>query len=215
MWASSQELEQTDTQNSGTCSVFSIFLWSWCLIVFLEVMNSHFVFSEGIFWSEEVLTETATLCCLVAESCLTLWSPVDCGTSGSSVFHYLPEFDQIHVHWVDDAIKLFHPMPPSSPFVFNLSKHQSLFQWPLFPSAGQSIGASTSTLVLPMNVICSLSFYGLFHSVWHSLGPSMLLQWDCFIFLWLSNIPLYIYTTSLNHYRFHFTTSHNPLSGGY
>ena len=152
MWASSQELEQTDTQNSGTCSVFSIFLWSWCLIVFLEVMNSHFVFSEGIFWSEEVLTETATLCCLVAESCLTLWSPVDCGTSGSSVFHYLPEFDQIHVHWVDDAIKLFHPMPPSSPFVFNLSKHQSLFQWPLFPSAGQSIGASTSTLVLPMNI---------------------------------------------------------------
>ena len=28
----------------------------------------------------------------------------------------------------------------------------SLFQWPLFPSGGQSIGASTSTLVLPMNI---------------------------------------------------------------
>ena len=40
-------------------------------------------------------------CCFsVAKPCLTLWNHLDCSTPGSSVFHYLPEFAQIHVHWV-------------------------------------------------------------------------------------------------------------------
>ena len=39
--------------------------------------------------------------------------------------HYLPEFAQIHVHWVMPS----HPLPSSSLFAFNLSQHQSLFQW--------------------------------------------------------------------------------------
>jgi len=36
----------------------------------------------------------------------------DCHTSGFPVLHYLPEFAQIHVHWVDDAIYLIlcHPL---------------------------------------------------------------------------------------------------------
>ena len=38
--------------------------------------------------------------------------------------------------------------PPSSPFAFNLSQHQGLFQW--VASGGQSIGASASASVLPM-----------------------------------------------------------------
>ena len=49
-------------------------------------------------------------------------------TLGSSVLHYLPEFSQIHVHWVSDTIQPSHPLPPSSPFAFNLSQHQGLFQ---------------------------------------------------------------------------------------
>ena len=28
---------------------------------------------------------------------------MDYSMQGSSVFHYLPEFAQIHVHWVNDA----------------------------------------------------------------------------------------------------------------
>ena len=42
--------------------------------------------------------------CLVAKSCLTLCNPMDCSTPGFPVLHYLPEFAQIHVHWVSDAI---------------------------------------------------------------------------------------------------------------
>ena len=29
---------------------------------------------------------------------------MDYNMPGSSVFHYFPEFAQIHVHWVSDAI---------------------------------------------------------------------------------------------------------------
>ena len=36
--------------------------------------------------------------------CPTLFDPMDCSTSGFPVLHYLPEFAQIHVHWVSDAI---------------------------------------------------------------------------------------------------------------
>ena len=39
-----------------------------------------------------------------------------------------PEFAQTRLHWVCDAIQLFHPLsPPYSP-ALNLSQHQGLFQ---------------------------------------------------------------------------------------
>ena len=53
---------------------------------------------------------------------------MDYSTSGFPVFHYVPEFVQIHVRWVGDAIQLFHPLSPPSP-VLNLSQHQGLSQW--------------------------------------------------------------------------------------
>ena len=39
------------------------------------------------------------------------------------------EFAQTHVHWVDDAIQLSHPLLPPSPLALNLSQHQGFFQW--------------------------------------------------------------------------------------
>ena len=45
-------------------------------------------------------------CCSVAQLCPTLCDPMDCSTQGSTVLLYLPEFAQIHVHWVSDAILL-------------------------------------------------------------------------------------------------------------
>ena len=52
-----------------------------------------------------------------------------CSTPCLSVPHHLPEFAQVHVHWISDTIQPSHPLPPSSPFAFNLSQHQGLFQW--------------------------------------------------------------------------------------
>ena len=51
-------------------------------------------------------------CCSMAKSCPTLCDPIDCSTPGSYVLHYLPEFAQIHVHWVGDAIQPSHPLLP-------------------------------------------------------------------------------------------------------
>ena len=83
---------------------------------------------------------------------LTLCNPTDYSTPGSPVLHYLPEFAQIHVHWVSDTTEPFHPLPRPSPFPFGLSQYQSFpVSW-LFTSGGQSIGPSAWATFLPMNI---------------------------------------------------------------
>ena len=52
----------------------------------------------------------------VAQSCLTLWDPMDNSTPGFLVRRQLPEFTQTHVHWVGDAIQQSHSL--SSPSIF-------------------------------------------------------------------------------------------------
>ena len=48
---------------------------------------------------------------------------------GFPVLHYLPDFAQIHVHWVGDTIQPSHPLLPPSLPALSLSQHQGLFQW--------------------------------------------------------------------------------------
>ena len=48
--------------------------------------------------------------------------------SGLPVHHQLPEFTQIHVHWVGDAIQPSDPLPSPSPPAFKLYQHQGLFR---------------------------------------------------------------------------------------
>ena len=76
--------------------------------------------------------------------------PSSRGMPGFCVLHYLPEFAEIHVHWVDDAIQPTHPLPPLSPCALSLSQNQGLFQ--CLASSGQSIGTSASASVLPKNI---------------------------------------------------------------
>ena len=56
------------------------------------------------------------------------FDPVDRSTPGFSVLHHLPEFAQIHVHRVGDAIQPSHPLSSPSPPALNFSQHQALFQ---------------------------------------------------------------------------------------
>ena len=58
-----------------------------------------------------------------------LCDPMDCSTPGSSVFHCLPQFPQIHLHWVSNAIQPSHPLSSSSSPALSLSQHQGLSQW--------------------------------------------------------------------------------------
>ena len=89
----------------------------------------------------------------VAQSCLTLCNPMNCGMPGLPVHHHLPEFTQTHVHRVGDAIQPSHPLSSPSPPTFNLSQHQGLFPVnQFFTSGGQIIEASASASVLPVNI---------------------------------------------------------------
>ena len=53
---------------------------------------------------------------------------MDCNTSDLLVLHYLPEFAQTHVHWVNDAIQPSHPLSPSFPLALSLSQDQGFSQ---------------------------------------------------------------------------------------
>ena len=64
----------------------------------------------------------------VAQSCPTLCDPMNCNMPGLPVHHQIPEFTQIHVHRVSDAIQPSHPLSSSSPPAPYPSQHQSLFQ---------------------------------------------------------------------------------------
>ena len=78
--------------------------------------------------------------------------PHDCSMPGFPVQHQLPEPTQTHVHRVGDAIQPSHPLLSPYPPTFSISQHQGLFQMSrLLASGGQSIGASASASVLPMN----------------------------------------------------------------
>ena len=57
----------------------------------------------------------------VAQSCPTLFNPMDCSMPDFPVHHQLLELTQTHVHRVSDAIQPFHPLLSSSPPAFNLS----------------------------------------------------------------------------------------------
>ena len=76
-----------------------------------------------------------------------LCNPMNYSTPDFPVLHYLPEFAQIHVHWVNDAMQPSHPLWPQP---FPVSRSFPLSR--LFTSRGQSIGASASASVLPMNI---------------------------------------------------------------
>ena len=65
----------------------------------------------------------------VAQLCLTLCNPMNHSTPGLPVHHQLPELTQTHIHQDSDAIQPSHPLLSPSPPAFNLSQHQSLFQW--------------------------------------------------------------------------------------
>ena len=65
----------------------------------------------------------------VSQLCLTLCDPMDYSTPGTPVHHQLPEFTQIHVHRVSDAIQPSHLLSSPSPPTFNLPQHQGLFKW--------------------------------------------------------------------------------------
>ena len=90
---------------------------------------SHFVHGLFILFFCFLYWVKAFVFGSVTQSCPTLCNPMDSRMSGFPVLHYLPEFAQTQVHWVDNGIQSPHPLLPSSPPALRLSQHQGLFQW--------------------------------------------------------------------------------------
>ena len=97
---------------------------------------------------------TIIVCCLVAQSCLTLCNPIDTAHQAplSFTIHYPPVFAQAHVHWISEAIQPSHPVACFSSCFQSFPVSGSFPMSRLFAPGGQSIGASASPSVLPMNI---------------------------------------------------------------
>ena len=112
---------------------------------------------KGWFWKCQFTVPSGGLCpcfCLsVAKSCLTLCNPMDSSTPGFPFLYYLPEFAQMHVHWVSDAIQSSSSVVPLSSCPQSFPASGSFSMTRLFKSGGQGIEASTSAAVLPMNIL--------------------------------------------------------------
>ena len=99
-----------------------------------------------------LVSQVCCCCCSAAQSCPALCNPMECSMPGFPVLHYLMEFAETHVRWVDDAIQpsqVCHSLlllPQTFP-----ASGSSPVSW-LFASDGQSIGASSLASVLPMNI---------------------------------------------------------------
>ena len=77
----------------------------------------------------------------IVDRCFTFWATRE-----------VPELAETHVYRVSNAIQPSHPLSSASPPAFSRSQHQGLSLSQFFASGGQSIGASASASVLPMNI---------------------------------------------------------------
>ena len=103
----------------------------------------------------------------VAQSCPTLFDPMNRSTPGLPVQHQLPEFTETHVHQVSDAIQLSHPLLSPSPLAPNHSQHQ---KWPKYCIFSISIIPSKE---IPANLLSQ--YYCLMNSSVQSLSHVQLL----------------------------------------
>ena len=127
----------------------------------------------------------------VAQSCPTLFDPMDCSMPGFPVHHQLPELTQTQVHWVGDAIQpliLCHPLLPSIfPSIRVFSNEPILhIRWPKYWSLSFSISPSNEYLGLfsfRMDWLDPLAVQGTLKSLLqhHSLKASILRRSAFFI----------------------------------
>ena len=81
-----------------------------------------------------------------------VWLFATSWTAEFLVLHYLPEFDQAHIHWVGDAIQPYHPVIPFSSCPQSFPASGSFPVNPLLASGGQIIAALASASVFPKNI---------------------------------------------------------------
>ena len=133
----------------------------------------------------------------VARSCLTLCDPMNCSTTGLPVHHQLPEFTQIHVHWVGDAIQPSHPLSsllllPSIFRSIRVFSNESALQirWLKYWSLSFSISPSNEHpgLIFRMDWLDLLAIQGTLKSLLqHHSSKTSILRCSAFFVIQLSH----------------------------
>ena len=102
--------------------------------LFACTLTSNLIFNIKVllflFWGFEkyflMFTQSVSqFSCSVVSDC----DPMNRSMPSLPVHHQLPEFTQIHVRQVGDAIQPPHRLSSPSPPALNLSQHQGLFNW--------------------------------------------------------------------------------------
>ena len=98
--------------------------------------------------NDDSKTKSAQFSCSVMSDSLR---PHEWQMPGLPVHYQLPDFTQIHVHWVGDAnLTISASVVPFSSCLQSFPTSGSFLMSQLLASDGQSIGASASASVLPM-----------------------------------------------------------------
>ena len=114
------DLMDCSLSGSSVHGIFQARMLEWVAIPFSKRSSQHRNQTRVSYTGGSIQFSSVT------QSCLTLCDSMDCSTPGFPVHHQLA---QTHVHWVDDAIQLSHPLSSPSPPAFKLSQHQSIFKW--------------------------------------------------------------------------------------
>ena len=131
-------------------------------------------------------------CCLLAKSCSTLCDPMDCSVAGFSVFHYLLEFVQTHVHLVmlSNHLILCRPLllPPSNFSSIRVFSNESALhmRWPKYWSFSFNISPSNEHLGLisfRMDWLDLLAVHGTLKSLLQNHTSKASIFWHSAFFL--------------------------------
>ena len=124
-------------------------------IVFLRLLGTVKMHRFFFFFFEQYcvslfLWSIFNLHAVVVQSPIWVWLFATAWTAAYQAFpvpHHLPEFDQVHVPCISNAIQPSHPLMSSSPSALNLSQNQGLFQWKVNPQ-NQPLILEMRTLML-------------------------------------------------------------------
>ena len=134
--------------NKPSCFLKFVFLCSG------ELCPSWNIFLITVLLDIDIASQLIAV--VVFQTLSRVWLFATTGSAAYQVslsFTISPSLLKLVSNWINDAIQPSHPLSSPSPHAFNLSQHQGFSPMSqLFTSGGQSIGASTSTSIPPMNI---------------------------------------------------------------
>ena len=117
-----------------------------------QIYNRGCLVYKSLMWSPDLNSFCYFCCCSVAKLCATLCYIMDCSRKASLSFtlsQSLPKLMSIESLMPSNHLILCHPF---SSCLQSFSASESFPVSQFFTSGGQSIGASASASVLPMNI---------------------------------------------------------------